>query len=280
MSNDDKQKSIDEELKKLTNKINEISIEIDTFRVWQNEQWEPFVKEIKEQYGVENSSDSLKDSVDQYFNDKFAFIAIKLIRSNYTIMSIYLRQLLIDIYKYNYYLARTNSKNNKSIDKNIDQYYDNDENFSNLNEKKQHQFNEDLLFKNSKYINFWAELIFKDFGKNYKKIKNEIEHLKNHLSISIHGNSVIFFNSKLGNNKDIDEIIKNKIDLINQNLMIYDKSTNNYKIINSNDSLEYKNFRDNRSSIFNKLLFSWIKSIKEDFYKEYYKLVKLDNLKG
>lgn len=280
MGNDDKQKSIDEELKKLTNKINEISIEIDTFRVWQNEQWEPFVKEIKEQYGVENSSDLLKDSVDQYFNDKFAFIAIKLIRSNYTIMSIYLRQLLIDIYKYNYYLARTNSKNNKSIDKNIDQYYDNDENFSNLNEKKQHQFNEDLLFKNSKYINFWAELIFKDFGKNYKKIKNEIEYLKNHLSVLMHSNSILFFNSKLDNNKDIDEVIKNKIDLINQNLMIYDRSTNSYKILNSNDSVEYKKFRDNRSSNFNQLLLSWMQSVGQDFSKEYDKLVKFDNTKG
>lgn len=280
MSNDDKQKSIDEELKKITNKINEISIEIDTFRVWQNEQWEPFVKEIKKHYNVENSSDSLKDSVDQYFNDKFAFIAIKLIRSNYTIMSIYLRQFLIDIYKYNYYLARTNSKNNKSIDKNIDQYYDNDENFSNLNEKKQHQFNEDLLFKNSKYINFWAGLIFKDFGKNYKKIKNEIEYLKNHLSILMHSNSVLFFNSKLDNNKDIDEVIKNKIDLINQNLMIYDRSTNSYKILNSNDSVEYKKFRDNRSSNFNQLLLSWMQSVGEDFSKEYDKLIKFDNTKG
>lgn len=278
MGNDDKQKSIDEELKKLTNKINEISIEIDTFRVWQNEQWEPFIKEIKEQYGVENSSDSLKYFVDQYFNDKFNFIAIKLIRYNIIVLSICFRQFLIDIYKYNYYLARTNSKNNKSIDINIDQYYDNDENFSNLNEKKQHQLEEDSLFKESEYISFWAKLLFKDFGKNYKKIKNEIEHLKNHLSISIHANSVLFFNQKLGNNKEIDQIIKNKISLINQNLMIYDKSTNSYKIINSDDSKEYKKFKDNRSSIFNQLLLSWMNSVKEDFSNEYNKLVKLAEL--
>lgn len=278
MSSDDNEKTLDDELLKLTNKINTISIEIDTFRIWNNEEWNPFVSRIKEEYRVENLSSSLKNSIDQYFDNKYYFIALRLLRYNYNIMSIYLRQLLIDIYKYNYYLERKNKKSNKLINSDIDNYYDNDEKFDSLNERKKNQLREDYLFKKSKYISFWAKTIFNDFGKDYKETKNEIEHLKNHLSISLHNNSVLFFNKKLTDNKKINDLIKNKIDLINKNLMVYNKSSNDYTFLNSDENLEYKKFKDAVSLEFNKLLSSWIESVKADFPEYYEKIVKLNNL--
>lgn len=278
MSSDDNEKTLDDELLKLTNKINTLSIEIDTFRIWNNEEWNPFVSRIKEEYRVENLSSSLKNSIDQYFDNKYYFIALRLLRYNYNIMSIYLRQLLIDIYKYNYYLERKKKKSNKLINSDIDNYYDNDEKFDSLNERKKNQLREDYLFKKSKYISFWAKTIFNDFGKDYKETKNEIEHLKNHLSISLHNNSVLFFNKKLTDNKKINDLIKNKIDLINKNLMVYNKSSNDYTFLNSDENLEYKKFKDAVSLEFNKLLSSWIESVKADFPEYYEKIVKLNNL--
>lgn len=281
MGKDDDKKTLDNELSSLTYKINEISIETEAFLKWRDKEWIPFVKEIKNEYGFDSLSDSLKYSLNEYFNEKFHFIRLKLLTYSNVIMSICLRQLFIDIYKYNFYIAYTCGKNSKSIAKDKDQYFDNDEKFSNSkNEKQKYQEQEKLFFSNSNFIKFWAETLFKNFGKNYKEVKEEIEYLKNHLSKSLHSNSILFFNSKLSDDKEIDEWINEKINLIKDNLMVYDRSNNCYKILDSNKSLEYKKFKMKKVSELNLLLSSFLESIKNDFSNEYHKLVEINNLKG
>lgn len=270
---------LDIDLSKLTQKIIEISIEIETFRRWKEEEWEPYVQRISVEYNVKNLSNSMRESIEEYFKESFSFIANKLLKYNYIILSINLRQFLIDIYKYNFYLERMKNKTNKKfVGENIDQY-DEDEKFNNKKEKLNQQQKEDLILKESKFIGVWAKILFKNFENNYKNIKNEIEKLKNSLSMSLHSNSSLFFNSKLTISKNIDKIIEEKINLINENLMAYDGSSKSYKILSTINNPEYEKFRARTSKKFHSLLSSWMEGIKKDFFDEYNKLVELSNLK-
>lgn len=279
MSKSSEPNKIDIELSELTNKIKKISIENDAFKDWMKEDWEPFVNQTKQDYNFDNLSESLRDSIDEYFDDKFHFIVDKLLNCNHIIMSICLRQLLEDIYKYNYYLFRISNGNKKNKTNKIAQY-DTDEKFSNKKERERNQLDEDKLLSESKFISKWANILFKNFKNNYEKTREEIEIIKNHLSKSIHSNSVLFFNTKLLKDDEIQKILEDKIQVIKQNLMVYNQIAGTYEILNTDENLEYKKLHNKIAKEFRLYLSSLIISINEEFPKEYENLVKLDNLKG
>lgn len=278
MEENDKLNNLDKELLRLTCKINEISIEVETFKYWKIDQWDPFIKNIYNEYRISDSSDLLKSSIDEYFNDKLSLIMEKLLKCNFINMSICLRQLLIDIKEYILYLEN-NDKNKKFIKKNIDNY-DDDKKINDNSKKRKQDKEKYSFFKESEYISYWSTTLFKKFENDNKKIKDEINNLKNHLSISLHSNTVLYTNNKWLNDKEIEKIIYEKIDLINKNLIVYNASTNNYETIDSNESLEYKNYKDKTSSEFFILLSPLIEFIKNDFSKEYDKLIRIESLKG
>lgn len=258
------QNNLDIELLQLTNKINKVSIEMDVFKKWFNEEWKPFKEEMRNNYCTDDESNMLNDALEEYLKEKESFIIEKYFTGNKTINAICLRQFLHILNKYRGFKKSVKSNNkNKSDDTAIDQF-DLDENITKL-ERKEQLKKENNFFKNSKHVNFWLTTLFKECNNNYELIENSINSLKNKLSKPLHSNSLFFFSRTKDPNDEVIEMqIKNILGLINKKIMISTIEEDKIIIIDSDSDSEYIKWRETTEEKFRFFLAPLIDLVSSD----------------